>query len=142
MKMNRYYPVILSSLMLLSSCRQEGQSVIRPHSERDSLEYLVANADLIAVVDIADSFDASKRPRGNLPPTERASIIRVLKGNAKPYTTVTISRSPSVLPRGVSRTVMALGNGRHLAFLKIEKNSFAPVTDHSILSDKYPNPIM
>ncbi len=138
--MNRCYPVILASLMVCLSCRQDGP-VIRPHSERDSLEYLVENADLIAVVDIANSIEVSKPPPRNLPPVERASVIRVLKGNAKPNTTISISRLPSVLPKGVSHTELALGNGRHLAFLKIDINSFAPVTDHSVLREPSSSPI-
>ena len=139
--MKHWCSLLCLTVLLTSSCRQEGRPVVRPHSERDTLEYLVSEADLIAVVDIADSFDASKAPHGNLPPSVTASVVKVLKGNRTAGSSITISRSPALLPQGISRSVMALGNGRHLAFFKSKSDHFLPITTHSVLSSDHVTPI-
>ena len=135
--MTKWHLVLIVVVVLASSCRQEAQFPVRPHSKRDTVEYFVSHADLVAIVEVADSSHLDTDRREGFQATVEAKLVEVFKGEALPGDDITLYRiSP---PTGPEKSMFSypFAEGRHLVFLierEESKGQYAPLTDMSVLS--------
>ena len=119
-----------------SSCRQDGQSHVRPHSKTDTLEYLVSHAELVAVVEVADESHLDTDSTEGFQPTVEAKLVEIIKGEPLPGDDIKIYRMASVVVPEDHLASFGFQRGSYLVFLIARtesKNQYQPLTDRSVL---------
>ena len=135
MAMNlKSYILLFLPLFIFVGCTEEHQRAIYRPSEKDSLNFLVTNSDIIGVIEI---YDGIKRSAGStsalLTKSANAKITHLLKGDLEKNTDINISSTTLHNVPGGIKTFMALRNGEYIAFLAKAGKKFQPLTPYSLI---------
>lgn len=124
------YPLLC--LLVISPANIAHAEPITP-SHNETLEFIVANSDLIAIVNISGGTN-KRRPffSKDIPSKVTAKIFSVVKGEEK-KDKIEIIPSPMFLTPGTVKSKVILRNGRHLVFLSNKNNEYQPTTIFSLL---------
>ena len=132
--MKLIHPILITSLLLLAGC-QQNESQVYKLTERDSLNFLVSNSDLIAVVDILDGSDVSPDAKNKLYENVRASIQETILWEGSELKNITIHYEPFYKLDSASIEYVFFYKGLYLSFLKYEgENNFKPTTGNSLFA--------
>jgi len=131
--------VITIFLIFPTSCKQEGNHKQTPISSaningKPSLDFLVKNSDVIAIIDIYDAPAEGLTSKFKTTAVASASKIKLLKGYQK--NSIKIKATPYYKEKGSMFEIAILQSGTNLEFLKKVANSnnyFQPTTGLSLL---------
>ncbi|MFT5700882.1 MAG: hypothetical protein ACI8ZB_003767 [Desulforhopalus sp.] len=127
---------ILFCVFGIYSCTHRSDNEGRPLAltYQDTLPYLIANSDLIALVTISGGLES----RENLswfssPPKKvRGEINTIIYGEEK-RSAIEIFSEPKHFNSGVTMSIILLKNGGHLTFLSSSGEQYQPTTRSSLL---------
>lgn len=102
-------------------------------SEKDTLEFLVKNSDLIVVVDIDDdSFGSFLKKIMHITASVNVKVVTVIKG-LETRKVITIFAETKIASPDSIASIIKFKNGRNLMFLSKEDQSYRPTTRFSVL---------
>jgi len=128
------YIILLLPLFFFIACNEEHQRTIYRPSEKDSLKFLVTNADIIGVIEIYDAIKGAGSTTSTvLTNSANAKIVHSLKGELDENTVISISNSTLHNKPGVIETLLTLRDGEYIAFLTKTENVFKPLTPYSLI---------
>ena len=136
--------ICLAVAVILSAC-EKTESIPYVLTTQDTLPYLVKNSDFIAVVNITGGVEGFQGGVPNsIPENVSASVVDVIhSNNNRSPLEINIQNSPHNSEKGNYFTIMALRNGRNLAFLVYQQDgSYKPTTGFSIVSVNGSNMLM
>ena len=127
--------VILCVLLSTASCETFPDTKGKPYTPTnlDTLQFLVSNSDLIAIVNHSGGTDKPKPFLFTMPKKVDAKILSIIKGG-EDREEIEISCNPKNLNPNVIKSTMILRNGKHLVFLCKTGENYQPTTSNSLLS--------
>jgi hypothetical protein len=131
----RYYKITILLIVCLSfmGC-QQNEAVLYQPTKQDSLNYLVTNSDLIAIINTTDGHKRFTNEIDFSKLTFHSEVVHQLHGQAE--TNIVIDVSPEGKSNQSYLGAMALiRRGDSLAFLKkISGNKFRPLSEFSVIT--------
>lgn len=126
--------VFFGATQMATPCNGVSQTnTLIPITEQESLQFLVEHSDIIAIIEIYNGIDGKNTVRFNDAPKEvNAKIILNIKGE-KTNDMFQILSKPKFLPLEVKKSILALRNGKYLAFLSRDNTQYLPTTRYSLL---------
>jgi hypothetical protein len=132
MEIKKYILLLLP--LFFFGCSEEHQRDIYHPSEKDSLEFLVSNSDVIGVIEIYDGVKGSGSTTSTvLTNSANAKIIDLLKGKLNKNSVINISNTTLHKKPGGIKTLLTLRNGEYIAFLASAGKTFKPLTPYSLI---------
>lgn len=123
--------IILCFLPAIFGCDNLPQGEPIKRTEKETLNYLVANSDLIASVDILGGTDKPRVSFSDIPKKVNATIISIIKGIENRDKSGIVS-TPKNISSGALMSAVVLRNGKHLAFLSMKGEVYQPTTGFSL----------
>lgn len=132
MRLNKIIFLLLP--LFIYGCSQDHQRAIYHPSEKDSLKFLVSNADFIGVIEIYDGIKGVGNAKSTLgTKSARAKVIDPIKGGLKRNAVIRISNESLHNKPNSIKTYLALRNGEYIGFLSNTGNTFRPLTPYSLI---------
>ena len=108
-----------------------GVPITRTHQE--TLKFLVANSDMIAIVNLSGgTYKKRVTSSGDLPQKVNAKIFSIIKGS-EIAANIEIVSTPKYPSPGSILSSVVLRNGRHLVFVAKKGEIYQPTTGFSLL---------
>ena len=131
-----YVIFILFCVFAIYSCTHRSDNEGKPLAltYQDTLSYLVANSDLIALVTMSGGLKSGENLSwfSSPPKKVRAEINTIIYGEEK-RSAIEILSEPKHLGSGVVMSFFFLRNGDHLTFLSSSGEQYQPTTRSSLL---------
>jgi hypothetical protein len=121
------------SFLFTVSCDGSPRASSVTLTNQDSLEFLVMESDMIAIVNIAGG---AEKPRilsfGDMPNKVNATVLSVIKGD-EGVDSIKLYSEPQNPPPDAVKSSVVLRKGRHLVFLCKNGDGYKPTTRFSLL---------
>ncbi len=127
--------VLLFIAVLSHSCDMQNdiqhQRAEYKFSEKDKLEYLIMNSDLICEIEVVGS--AENHQFSFKTKEKKVKIKQVLKGNNLETNHIILSNAPLHDAPDTIHTRISLRTGNYIAFLSKNKSIYSPLTPYSLI---------
>lgn len=130
--MNKIYPFILIFFLLILGCEDKSRDNVYRATEIDSLNFLIKNSDLIALVNISDAMPPTDMPAKEFKDIVSAKIVELIYGDTK-YNEIKILNTTVYTTPGIVEHQLYLSNGEFIYFLKKFDSSYKPLTAFSTI---------
>ena len=125
MKKNLACGIILVFLVL--GCEDKPPDNVYRATEIDSLNFLLKNSDLIALVNISDGMPSTDKATTELKEAVQARVVEVIFGEPQ-SSLIEILNTTVFTEPGIVEHKLYLSNGEFLYFLKKVGNSYKPLS--------------
>lgn len=126
----KIYPYILILFVLFFGCEDKPQDNVYRATEIDSLNFLLKNSDLIALVNISDGLPATDKAATEFIEAVSAQVVEVIYGEPQ-SSLIEILNTSVYTERGIVEDKLYLSNGEFIYFLKKAGESYKPLTPFS-----------
>lgn len=129
------FVIIAILITLTTGCEKEYKRATYRQSSNDTIEFLVANSDIIAVVDIIGGIQKGEVKKNStfLTKSAKAKIDKILKGTKNSQDVIYISHQTLHNSPGDLKTLVSLRNGEYIAFLINAGEVYKPLTPFSLI---------
>lgn len=131
--MRKIYPLAFLLIHLVLGCENKPPDNVYRATEIDSLNFLIENSDLIALVKISDGMPPTNMPATEFKEVVSAEIIDSLYGDTDKNEIKILNTPVHTIP-GIDEHQIYLSNGEFIYFLKKFGSSYKPLTPFSTVS--------
>ena len=128
--MRKIYPFAFLFILLVLGCENKPPDNVYRATETDSLNFLIKNSDLIALVKISDGIPPTDNPAKEFREMVSAEIVESFYGDTE-NNEIKILNTPVHTTPGIVEHQLYFSNGEFIYFLKKIGSSYKPLTPFS-----------